>query len=266
LFDGKPGALIYRGNLGENPMEHAGRVAFVTGGSRGIGREIAFQLARGGAAVAVADVREADVTAVAGELSSLGGKADGFVCDVSSLAEVERTAAAVIAGFGKVDFIVNNAGITRDKLLLRMGAEDWEKVLAVNLTGAFNVIKAFAPHMLKQRAGKIVNVSSVIGLIGNAGQANYAASKAGVIGLTRSLAKEFAGRGITVNAVAPGFIETAMTESLGAEVRDQMKGAIPLGRFGTVTDVANVVLFLLSGMSDYVTGQVINCDGGMVMA
>jgi 3-oxoacyl-[acyl-carrier protein] reductase len=147
-----------------------------------------------------------------------------------------------------------------------MAPDDWDKVVSVNLTGVFNVTKAFAPLLLKQRSGKIVNVSSVIGLIGNAGQANYAASKAGVIGLTRSLAKEFASRGITVNAVAPGFIETAMTEALPAEVRDQMKGAIPLGRFGTATDVANVVMFLLSGMSDYVTGQVINCDGGMVMA
>jgi 3-oxoacyl-[acyl-carrier protein] reductase len=254
------------GQIGEKRMEHAGKIAFVTGGSRGIGREIAVELAKRGAAVAIADVREADVNTVSGELSSLGVDAAGFVCDVSSFADVERTAGAVIARFGRVDFIVNNAGITRDKLLLRMAPDDWEKVLSVNLTGVFNVVKAFAPHLLKQRAGKIVNVSSVIGLIGNAGQANYAASKAGVIGLTRSLAKEFAPRGIAVNAVAPGFIETAMTEALPAEVRDQMKGAIPLGRFGTVTDVANVVMFLLSGMSDYVTGQVINCDGGMVMA
>ena len=247
-------------------MEHAGKVAFVTGGSRGIGREIALQLARRGAAVAIADIREADVETVAGEIGALGVKTGGFVCDVSLPAEVERVAAAVIGGFGKVDFIVNNAGITRDKLLLRMGSEDWEKVLAVNLTGVFNVVKAFAPHLLKQRTGKIVNISSVIGLMGNAGQANYAASKAGVIGLTKSLAREFASRGIAVNAVAPGFIETAMTESLSPEVRGQMKSAIPLGRFGTAADVANVVMFLLSAMSDYVTGQVINCDGGMVMA
>ena len=247
-------------------MEHAGKVGFVTGGSRGIGKEIAVQLAKRGAGVAVADVRESDVGEVAGELRRLGVKAEGYVCDVSSPEDTERAAEAVIEGFGRVDFLVNNAGITRDKLLLRMSLEDWEKVLSVNLTGVFNVVKAFAPHLLKQRTGKIVNISSVIGLIGNAGQVNYSASKAGVIGLTRSLAKEFASRGITVNAVAPGFIETAMTGNLTKEVREQMMGVIPLRRFGTVTDVANVVMFLLSGMSDYVTGQVINCDGGMVMA
>jgi 3-oxoacyl-[acyl-carrier protein] reductase len=247
-------------------MEHAGKVGFVTGGSRGIGREIALQLAKRGAGVAVADVLESDVVQAAGELRQLGVKAEGYVCDVSSPEQTAKTAEAVISGFGRVDFVVNNAGITRDKLIIRMSLEDWEKVLSVNLTGAFNVVKAFAPHLLKQRTGKIVNISSVIGLMGNAGQANYSASKAGVIGLTKSLAREFASRGITVNAVAPGFIETAMTNSLSSDVREQMMGAIPLKRFGTVTDVANVVMFLLSGMSDYVTGQVINCDGGMVMA
>ncbi len=247
-------------------MEHAGKVGFVTGGSRGIGREIALQLAKRGAGVAVADVLESDVAKAADELRQFGVKAEGYVCDVSSPEQMARTAEAVIGGFGRVDFIVNNAGITRDKLIVRMSFEDWEKVLSVNLTGAFNVVKAFAPHLLKQRTGKIVNISSVIGLMGNAGQANYSASKAGVIGLTKSLAREFASRGITVNAVAPGFIETAMTGNLSGEVREQMMGTIPLKRFGTVTDVANVVMFLLSGMSDYVTGQVINCDGGMVMA
>jgi 3-oxoacyl-[acyl-carrier protein] reductase len=247
-------------------MEHKGKSAFVTGGSRGIGREIALQLARRGAAVAIADIREPEVLVAAGEVRETGVAAEGYACDVSSYSEVERVASAVLDRFGRIDFLVNNAGVTRDKLLLRMSPEDWDLVLSVNLTGAFNVIKAFAPHLLRQRSGKIVNISSVIGLMGNAGQSNYSASKAGVIGLTRSLAREFSSRGITVNAVAPGFIETAMTESLSVGVRDQMKSAIPLGRFGTATDVANVVMFLLSGMSDYVTGQVINCDGGMVMA
>lgn len=247
-------------------MEHAGKVGFVTGGSRGIGREIALKLAARGAGVAVADILESEVEAAAEEVGRLGVKAEGLVCDVTSPEDVERAAAAVLSRFGRVDFVVNNAGITRDKLLLRMSIEDWEKVLSVNLTGAFHCVKAFAPHLLKQRSGKIVNISSVIGLMGNAGQANYSASKAGVIGLTKSLAREFAPRGVTVNAVAPGFIETAMTERLAEEVRAQMMSAIPLKRFGTVSDVANVVMFLLSDMSDYVTGQVICCDGGMVMA
>ncbi len=247
-------------------MEHAGKIGFVTGGSRGIGREIAFELAKRGADVAVADIMEQDAKNVAADLRKLGVKADGYACDVSSFEDVERVGKALIEQFGRLDFLVNNAGITRDKLMLRMSPEDWKDVMSVNLTGVFNTVKVFSSQMLKQRAGKIVNISSVIGLIGNAGQANYAASKAGVIGLTRSLAKEFASRGITVNAVAPGFIETAMTEKLGAEARGQMMNVIPLRRFGAVRDVANVVMFLLSDMSDYVTGQVINCDGGMVMA
>lgn len=247
-------------------MEHTGKVAFVTGGSRGIGKEISVELAKRGANVAVADILEQDSRNVAAELRELGVKAAGYGCDVSSLEQVERVGKAVVEEFGRVDFLINNAGITRDKLMLRMSPEDWDNVLSVNLTGAFNTVKVFSPQMLKQKAGRIVNISSVIGLIGNPGQANYAASKAGVIGLTKAVAKEFASRGITVNAVAPGFIETAMTEKLSEDARGQMLDMIPLRRMGTVRDVANVVMFLLSDMSDYVTGQVVNCDGGMVMA
>ena len=246
-------------------MEFAGKVALVTGGSRGIGKEIARQLATRGADVVLTSRSEADVRAVAEELTALGVKARGYACDVSSFEEVNGTGKAIIEEFGKLDFLVNNAGIVRDKLILRMSPEDWNEVLSVNLTGAYNTVKVFAPHFLKQRQGKIVNISSVIGLIGNAGQASYAASKAGIVGLTRSLAKEFASRGITANVVAPGYISTAMTEEITEELQERMLELIPLKRFGSVEDVANVVIFLLSGMADYVTGQVINCDGGMVM-
>jgi 3-oxoacyl-[acyl-carrier protein] reductase len=165
-----------------------------------------------------------------------------------------------------VDVLVNNAGITRDRLIMRMTSEDWDLVLKVNLTGAFNFCKVLGPQMLKQRSGSIVNIASVIGQMGNAGQVNYGASKAGLIGLTKSLAKEFAGRGVRVNAVAPGFIRTAMTDALKEEIQEQMRSTIPLGRFGEPSDVANVVLFLVSDLAAYVTGQVVNCDGGMVMA
>lgn len=247
-------------------MDLAGKTALVTGGSRGIGRGIAGRLAECGANVAIAGRNQADAESAAADLSSSGVKARGYGCDVSSMEDVESMAKVLIDDFGGLDFLINNAGITRDKLLLRMTPEDWSAVIAVNLTGVYNCVKVFAPRLIKQRAGRIVNITSVVGQTGNAGQANYAASKAGVIGLTRSLAKEFGSRGITVNAIAPGYIETEMTEGLGDDIRDKMKASIPLGRFGTVEDVANVTLFLLSNMADYVTGQVVNCDGGMVMS
>jgi len=243
-----------------------GKTALVTGAGRGIGREIALQLAQRGADIAVVDVEHETAEKAAREIGELGVKANAYDCDVSSLPGVEQLAEVVSRDFEHIDILVNNAGITRDRLLVRMTWEDWDAVLSVNLTGAFNFCKVFCPAMLKRRSGNIVNIASVIGQMGNAGQANYAASKAGLIGLTKSLAREFAGRGVRVNAVAPGFIRTGMTDSLSEEVRAAMMDTIPLGRFGEPRDVANVVLFLVSEFGGYVTGQVINCDGGMVTA
>lgn len=247
-------------------MDYTGRTAVVTGAARGIGREIARALLERGTNVAIIDVLLEDAARAAEELSLPGASARPYGCDVSSIDDVADTGGRIANELGGVSFLVNNAGIVRDKLLLRMTPEDWDAVLKVNLTGAFNCAKVFAPGMLKQRQGRIVSISSVIGLMGNAGQANYAASKAGLLGLTKSLAREFAPRGVTVNAVAPGFIMTAMTETLGEDVRTKMIESIPLRRFGEARDVANVVMFLLSDAAGYVTGQVLNCDGGMVMA
>jgi 3-oxoacyl-[acyl-carrier protein] reductase len=247
-------------------MELSGRVAVVTGAARGIGREIAGRLVAAGAAMAVVDVSDEAVAQTAAELSQAGVTARGYRCDVSSFEDVAAVGERVLADFGRIDILVNNAGITRDRLLVRMTAEDWGAVISVNLTGAFNFSKALAPAMLRQRSGSVVNIASVVGQMGNPGQANYAASKAGMIGLTKSLAREFGPRGVRVNAVAPGFIRTPMTDALTDEVQNQMKQAIPLGRFGETTDVANVVMFLVSDSSAYVTGQIINCDGGMVTA
>lgn len=238
----------------------------VTGAARGIGKEIASRVARHGAQVVVVDVDHGAAEETAREIEKEGGKSRAYRCDVSSPEEVEQLGKVVLGEFERVDYLVNNAGITRDRLLVRLTADDWNQVLSVNLTGAFNVSRVFSPPMLKHRSGSIVNIASVVGQTGNAGQANYAASKAGMIGLTKALAKEFAGRGVRVNAVAPGFIRTAMTESLETEKREKMLASIPLGRFGETRDVADVVLFLLSDMASYITGQVINCDGGLVMA
>jgi 3-oxoacyl-[acyl-carrier protein] reductase len=247
-------------------MELSGQMAVVTGAARGIGREIAQRLGSAGASLALFDVAEDAVTQTAAELAGAGIAVRGYRCDVSALSEVEVLGGRVLADFGRVDILVNNAGITRDRLFVRMTDEDWAQVLAVNLTGAFNFTKVFAPAMLKQRSGSIVNIASVVGQVGNAGQANYAASKAGLIGLTKSLAREFAPRGVRVNAVAPGFIRTAMTDALPEDAQAQMRQAIPLGRFGETKDVADVVMFLVSELAGYVTGQVINCDGGLVTA
>lgn len=243
-----------------------GKTALVTGAGQGIGREIALALADSGAAVAAVDVNRAGADETAALVRAKGREALAAHCDVADPGEVERCVSETLAWRDQIHCLVNNAGITRDNLLLRMSDEEWESVVRVNLTGTFNVTKAVSRSMIKKRFGRIVNISSVIGVMGNAGQCNYAASKAGIIGFTRAVAKELAGRNITVNAVAPGFIETAMTAALPVERKEEMRRLIPLGRFGSGADVAAVVLFLCSDLAGYVTGQVIHCDGGMVMA
>ncbi len=241
------------------------RVAVVTGTGRGIGKAIALRLASEGAAVAACGRTLATVEATAAEISKSGGKAAAYAVDVGSGAQVTETCEKILKDFTRVDVLVNNAGVTRDQLLMRMSEEEWDTVLDTNLKGAFHFTKALSRAMLKQRSGRIINISSIIGLTGNAGQSNYAASKAGLIGFTKSVARELASRGITANAVAPGFIVTDMTEALGAQAQEALKARIGLGRLGTADDVANAVLFLASDMAAYITGQVITVDGGLAM-
>ena len=243
-----------------------GRIAIVTGAARGIGQAIAVKLASEGADIALCDVEKDWLTETAGLIAATGRRVECFAVDVSNGAAVQAAVDQIAEKFGKIDILVNNAGITRDTLLIRMSEEDWDKVLQVNLKGAFLFTKAVARPMMKQRAGAIVNVASIIGLIGNAGQCNYAASKAGLIALTKSVAKELAARNIRANAVAPGFIKTKMTEKLTEDIQKKMLEAIPLGRFGLPEDVANVVVFLASDAAAYVTGQVLTVCGGMVTA
>lgn len=242
------------------------KVALVTGGARGIGRAIALTFAKEGADIVVADVNFEIASQTAAEIESLGRKALALEMDVTSYEKVEEGINKILDKMGKVDILINNAGITKDNLLLRMSQADWDVVINVNLKGTFNCIKAVTRPMIKQRSGKIISIASIIGLIGNPGQANYAASKAGIIALTKTVAKELASRNINANVVAPGFIQTAMTDKLPEDLKKKMLEAIPLAKLGTPQDVANVCLFLASEESSYITGQVITIDGGMVMA
>lgn len=246
-------------------MSLAGKVAVVTGASRGIGREIALRLAREGADVAVTATTLDSARKTADEIEQIGRRALALAVDVADAAAVEALFASVVAAFGKVDILVNNAGITRDGLLLRMKDADWDAVLDVNLKGAFNCTREAAKLMAKARSGRIVNIGSVVGEMGNAGQVNYCASKAGMIGMTKAAARELAKRGITVNAVTPGFIETDMTAVLSEKVRESLMQQIPLERFGAPEDIANAVHFLVSDMGSYVTGHVLSVNGGMYM-
>jgi 3-oxoacyl-[acyl-carrier protein] reductase len=242
-----------------------GKVAVVTGAARGIGQAIAKRLAQEGADVAICDLQAEWLAETAGIVQGFGRKALALAVDVGNSEAVNACIAEVVKVFGKVDIMVNNAGITKDTLLIRMSDEDWDSVLRVNLRGTFLFSRAVAKHMMKQRSGAIVNIASISGIIGTAGQANYAASKAGVIALTKSTANELAARGVRANAIAPGFISSKMTDALSEEVRNQYLSRIPLGRFGTVDDIANAVVFLASEQSSYLTGQTLNVNGGMVM-
>ncbi len=243
-------------------MDLSGKVAFVTGSTRGIGHAVAAALHQAGARVAVVGRDLARAQAVAG---ALGDRAIGVACDVGDRGQIDAAIAATEQGLGPVDILVNNAGITRDNLLLRMSEAEWDDVIQANLKGAFHTTQAVLKGMMKRRSGRIINVTSIIGLTGNKGQANYAASKAGLIGFTKSVAKEYGSRGILVNAVAPGFIETDMTASLPEDLRKAMLAGIVLGRFGRPEDVAGAVLFLASELSGYITGQVLVVDGGVAV-
>ena len=242
------------------------KIALITGASRGIGRSHALLFAEEGAHIIFTDLKDSEQSeSLLAELRAKGVRADFLASNAADFAQAQEVSAWVADQYGRLDILVNNAGITKDQLLLRMSVEDWDTVMGVNLRSVFNYTKAFAPMMMRQRAGSIINISSIVGLNGNAGQGNYAASKAGIIGFTRSIAKELGSRGIRCNAVAPGFIETPMTRQLPEDVRNDWMKQIPLCRGGLDTDVARVSLFLASDLAGYVTGQVISCDGGLAI-
>ena len=242
-----------------------GQVAIVTGGARGIGREIALAFAQAGADLALFDVNPEQLEATAKELRALGRRAEGFIVDVTNGTAVDEGVAKVLDKLGRIDILINNAGITKDGLLIRMDDAQWDRVLSINLKGTFLCTRAVARHMLKARRGRIISIASVVGIFGNPGQANYAASKAGIIGFTKAVAKELASRGITCNAIAPGFIKTEMTDALPEEAKQRLMGAIPLGTLGEPNDVAQAAFFLASEAARYITGHVLVVDGGLAM-
>jgi 3-oxoacyl-[acyl-carrier protein] reductase len=246
--------------------ELSGRIAVVTGGSRGIGKAIALELAENGANVVINYSKDSKgAQEVAENIRNKGIDCLTIKANVSSASEVENMVETIIERYGRIDILVNNAGITRDSLLARMKEKDWDDVIDINLKGVYNCTKSVVKIMMKQRWGRVVNISSVVGITGNPGQTNYSAAKAGIIGFTKSCARELASRGITVNAVAPGFIRTDMTDKLRNEIKKELESKIPVGRLGKPEDVAHTVLFLVSSKADYITGQVINVDGGMAM-
>ncbi|MAW68442.1 MAG: 3-oxoacyl-ACP reductase [Candidatus Marinimicrobia bacterium] len=241
------------------------KVAIITGASQGIGKGMAETFSKAGAHVACVSRNKDNLKSVADSLIKNGGAASFYTCDVSSLDAFQNTIKEIVENHGSVDILVNNAGVCKDKLIMRMSEDDWNKVININLNGAFNGIKAVSQIMIKQRAGRIINISSIVGLIGNPGQANYAASKAGLIGLSKSAAKELAPRGITVNAIAPGYIATDMTDQITDQAKENLITKIPLGRIGSPSDIAASALFLASDEAGYITGQTLTVDGGMVM-
>jgi len=243
----------------------SGQVALVTGGARGIGREIALRLAKEGADLALFDVNPQVLEQTTQELRAMGRRAEGIVVDVTDGKQVDDGVAKVLDKLGRIDILINNAGITKDGLLIRMDDAQWDRVLNINLKGTFLCTRAVARHLLKQRRGRIVSIASIVGLIGNPGQANYAASKAGIIGFTKAVAKELASRGVTCNAIAPGFIKTEMTEALPEQAKERLMAAIPMGTLGEPKDVAEATLFLVSEAARYITGHVLVVDGGLAM-